>query len=244
MITMDVTYTNLDGEVVTEPHHFNLTAEEVLEKELKYKGLEETMQRLSETEDGHAAYMLFKDIILNTYGIREGKFFRKQDPDTGRLYVNDFIDSGAAGALCLEFVQNPIKGADFIQGCLPPKAELDRLEANAPTEAEQAEIQRLVAESRQPQDFKQKKQAVIDQLPGDDGEEYTGPRGGRVVKPNLESRKVTDVELPEESLEQGADEEPTPPDLYKYKIIPQADADEMSGAELRRLLAAGYKIEE
>lgn len=238
MITMDVTYTNLDGEVVTEPHHFNLTAEEVLEKELKYKGLEETMQRLSETEDGHAAYMLFKDIILNTYGIREGKFFRKQDPDTGRLYVNDFIDSGAAGALCLEFVQNPIKGAGFIQGCLPPKAELDRLEANAPTEAEQAEIERMVKDARAPQDRRRKQSDVIAQLPGDEVE-HSGPPGSRPVSPKLEDRRIVD-----ESAEQGADEEPIPPDLYKYKIIPKAEADEMSGSRLRKLLEAGYTIED
>lgn len=226
MITMDVTYTNIDGKTVTEQHHFNLNAEEIMEKDLQVGGIEETMDRLGKTEKGAEAYALFKDIVLSTYGIREGKFFRKIDRETNRPYVEDFIDSGAAGAMIVEFIQNPLKGAKFIQGCLPPKEELDRLQANMPTDEERAEIERQVAAARAPQDRQKKQAEVIAQLPGDDGEEYTGPRGGRKVTPNLESRKVEDTELPDEPRE-----------------LTKAEVSEMDKDELLAKLTAGFTIE-
>lgn len=122
MLKKTITYEDLNGDEVTDTFHFNFTKLELLETDLKLEGLEDTVRRLTETQDSQQAYKLFKDIILSAYGEKspDGKYFLKED-DNGRPLSRKFAASPACSEMIIEFLQKPEEGAAFIEACLPAK---------------------------------------------------------------------------------------------------------------------------
>lgn len=119
MIKKTITYENFNDETVTEDFYFNMNKLEIMELELSMDGgVEKTLERLTQTQDGSEAYLLFKDVVLATYGKKspDGKRFEKSDE-----IRREFAESPALGELIFGFIKNPSEAAAFIQGTMPAK---------------------------------------------------------------------------------------------------------------------------
>ena len=120
MLKKSITYYNLDEKEVTEDFYFAFTKLELMETELEIGGIEQTIERLQQTQNVKEAYKIFKQLILAAYGEKsdDGRYFLKED-DNGRPLSKKFEASPAMSELILEFLSDPQAGAKFMQGCLP-----------------------------------------------------------------------------------------------------------------------------
>lgn len=119
MHTKDITYTNLDGEQVTGTYHFNLTGAEAVEMNFSRKGgVEEYAKKIVEAESHGELIELFKDLILKTYGVRDGQRFRK-DPDL----TAEFVETGAYSELFIELATNTDSAIKFFREVVPPEMQ-------------------------------------------------------------------------------------------------------------------------
>jgi len=129
MHTRAITYENLDGEQVTETHSFNLTKAEAVELNFTQKGgIEAYARKIIETEEHGQLVELFKDLILKTYGIREGQRFVKAD-----VYTDAFIQTGAYSALFIELATNAESAIAFFREIFPKDMQGRVDEAVAPS---------------------------------------------------------------------------------------------------------------
>ena len=86
MLVYPITFENLDGEEVTEEHHFHLTELEYTEYEVSYPGgIEKTLEKAGLEQDGKVLLNAFKDLIDKAYGKRIGNRF-----DKNPVYLNEF----------------------------------------------------------------------------------------------------------------------------------------------------------
>jgi hypothetical protein len=111
-----VTYTDpFEGNEVTEDLYFNLTKAEVAELALtKGESWTESLQRLSQTQDGEVIIREFKFLIGLAYGKREGNKHIKSPELT-----QEFLASEAYSELFMGLITSPDSGADFFNGILP-----------------------------------------------------------------------------------------------------------------------------
>ena len=117
MFRKEITYTNFNGEKVTEPFYFNLTQAEVVELEVDYDGgLRATLQRIVESQDAKGLVREFKRLILASYGEKsdDGRYFRKNDQ-----LREDFTQTAAYSKLFTELAEDANAAADFILGVFP-----------------------------------------------------------------------------------------------------------------------------
>lgn len=120
MLKKTITYTDYNDEEVTEDFYFNISKLDLAEHDLELD-LRRTIEQLNTTTENKEAYGLFKFIILSAYGVRgeDGKKFYKKDRVTGIPHSRDLEASPALEALIFEFLENPEKGAQFMEACLP-----------------------------------------------------------------------------------------------------------------------------
>lgn len=145
MLKKDITFENLDGQMVTKTFYFNLNKAELVQLEVEggEGGFQEAMQKIVDSRDGKAIMDQFRRIILLTVGYRheDGIRFVKNDE-----YRDAFEQSGAYSELFISLVTDAQAGADFINGVIPRNlAEKVRNMQNAPGV---------------PQDFKKKADTV------------------------------------------------------------------------------------
>jgi hypothetical protein len=115
MLKRDITYENIDGETVTQPFYFNLTKTEIIDLQFGVSGgLEKSIQRIIETQDIKAVIDEIRNIILSSYGVRDGSRFIKNDQ-----VREEFIQILAYDALFMELINNEEAAADFIKGITP-----------------------------------------------------------------------------------------------------------------------------
>lgn len=115
MLAKEIQYTSFNGEDVVEKFYFNFTQLEIIEM-VQVHDLQGTIKKLTETDDGPAAYDLFKKLILDAYGEKsdDGRQFRK----TPAVREN-FEYSAAMPVMIMEFLANPDIANEFIARCLP-----------------------------------------------------------------------------------------------------------------------------
>ena len=132
MIKRDIKYTDYNDIEQTETFYFNFTKLEVAETELELGGIEETMNRLTETSDIKAAYHLFKDLLLSAYGRKtpDGKHFEKED-ENGRPLAKQLENSPALGELIIDLMADVNDAAAFFRGMLPKDAQRAAMDADA-----------------------------------------------------------------------------------------------------------------
>jgi hypothetical protein len=112
-----ITYTDFNGDEVTEDHFFHLTKAELVELELSHKGgLEASLKRIIADEDGKAVIEEVKNIILSSYGKRsdDGRRFIKREE-----FREEFESSEAYSTLFMELVLDATAAADFVNGIVP-----------------------------------------------------------------------------------------------------------------------------
>lgn len=143
MIKKTVTYEDFDGNMRTEELHFNLTQLELTEMAMELPdGFIESMDgdpskvdgnaaaaRLAETLGGKGILDFIKKLVLKSYGIKsaDGRKFEKSEELT-----KDFSQTLAFDAMIMEFMQDDIKAAEFVNGVIPAKLA-DKLPANGMT---------------------------------------------------------------------------------------------------------------
>lgn len=120
MLKRTVTFTNYDGEEVTQDFYFNLTNAEIVEMELSTPGgLSTMLQRIVNTKDIPETVKLFKEIMLKAYGQKsaDGNRFIKNQQLT-----DDFVASPAFSELYMELAFDSDAATKFINGVIPADA--------------------------------------------------------------------------------------------------------------------------
>lgn len=117
MLKKTITYTDFNGEEVSEDLFFHLSQAELVELEMsKDGGFAETMQKIIADENGKEIIAEFKKIVLMSYG--------KKSPDGKRFVKNqqlrdEFESSEAYSTLFMELVTNADSAAEFVNGIIP-----------------------------------------------------------------------------------------------------------------------------
>ena len=119
MLKQTRTYTDYNGNEVTEDFYFNLTKAEIIELELstdKAAGLEATIKKLQEELNGKEIMDLFKKIIRKSIGKKsvDGKRFIKNDE-----IADEFMQTEAYSDLVVELCTDAEKGAAFFAAIVP-----------------------------------------------------------------------------------------------------------------------------
>lgn len=129
MLKMDLKFTDLNGEEVTEEHFFHLSKADLVEMEVSHKGgLQKYFQRIVASEDGKAIIEAFKDIIARSYGVKS---------DDGRRFIKtpelreEFLSSEAYSTLFLQLVTDAEAAAAFVVGIIPGDMNAEQLKLAA-----------------------------------------------------------------------------------------------------------------
>lgn len=122
MLKRPITYTNFDGETVTETYYFNLSKSELLMMEVGSKGrsFSEYIKEIVDAKDANTLMREFRSLILLAYGVRsdDGKRFVKSE-----TLSKEFEQSFAFDALYMELVGSDQAAADFMLGVIPKDLE-------------------------------------------------------------------------------------------------------------------------
>lgn len=122
-----IKYTDFDGVEITEDFYFNLTEAEVLEKELGITGgYTERLKKIVAAKDAPTIIAEFKSLILDSYGVKEGKRFRKS-----KELAEEFSQTNAYSTLFMKLAFDDEAGAKFVNGIMPKKS--NNTATNAPT---------------------------------------------------------------------------------------------------------------
>lgn len=117
MLKKDITFTDLEGNPVTETHYFNLSKADLIELQMsKQGGFQDWIQTVIDAEDGPTLIRELKDIILMAYGKRseDGKRFIKSPEDRA-----EFANSEAFAELFSEIALDADKASEFVNGVMP-----------------------------------------------------------------------------------------------------------------------------
>lgn len=124
MLRRPITYTDFEGEEVTEDFYFNLTKAEVLRLEVTTKGgfLKNLRRAIDENNTGRI-FEIIERMILESYGEKseDGRKFLKTEE-----IRNDFAHSEAYSELLMELTagENAEKvAADFLNAVIPDMSE-------------------------------------------------------------------------------------------------------------------------
>ena len=122
MLRYPITYTNFDGQEVTEDYYFNLTKAELVKLEANFAGgLAEKIKKGIANNDKATIYDIIEKFILSAYGVKseDGKGFMKTNSQTGVKYADLFKDTEAYSVLFMELIQKEAAAADFINKIIP-----------------------------------------------------------------------------------------------------------------------------
>jgi hypothetical protein len=129
MFVREIEYRTLDGEKTKGKFWFSINEAELARLELgQYNGLSGLIERLIATQDNEKALDMFQQIILMSYGIRDGDSFIKTPDMTTR-----FQGHPAFSALYIEYFTKEGALAEFIKGALPQNFDEDTAEVVKPT---------------------------------------------------------------------------------------------------------------
>ena len=117
MLKKTITYKTFIGEKVTEDFYFNFTKAELADRQLSTKGgLSNFLQKVLDAKDDVALYALFKDLILDAYGVlsEDGKKFLKS-----KQISEDFSHSEPYSIIFMDIVNDAESAIAFFKGILP-----------------------------------------------------------------------------------------------------------------------------
>lgn len=126
MLKKRIKYTDYDGNEREEDFYFNLSKAEVVELELTTEGgLEQMIQKITDTRDMPKLIELFKRLILMSYGEKSenGKRFIKS-----KELSDAFAQTEAYSELFMELATDDKAASEFVNGIVPQGlAEDERL---------------------------------------------------------------------------------------------------------------------
>lgn len=126
MLKKRIKYTDYDGNEREEDFYFNLSKAELIELELTTEGgLEQMIQKITDTRDMPKLIELFKRLILMSYGEKSenGKRFIKS-----KELSDAFAQTEAYSELFMELATDDKAASEFVNGIVPQGlAEDERL---------------------------------------------------------------------------------------------------------------------
>jgi hypothetical protein len=117
MIKKTITYSDLDGNPVTDDFWFHLSKAELVETEMNYQGgLMAHVQKAIRANSGREIIQALKEIIVMSVGERaeDNKRFIKNEQ-----IVSNFLHSDAYSVFFLELATDAEKSAEFVRGVVP-----------------------------------------------------------------------------------------------------------------------------
>ena len=123
MLKKTVTYQNLDGQTVTKDLYFNVSANELVEKEaLSESKYSERLKAIASTNKMSEIYPVVIEFLKDGYGIRtpEGDFEKDPTGVAWEKFRNSLAYEALMDELLLDPAQNGTNLANFINGMLPP----------------------------------------------------------------------------------------------------------------------------
>lgn len=116
MLKKTVTYVDFKGVTRTEDFYFNLSRTEIIQMEARNEGLQEKLERLSNSPNGGEIMRLVSEILLTAYGEKseDGRRFVKSEEIS-----KGFSETPAYDAIFVELVTDAKYAAEFIQALLP-----------------------------------------------------------------------------------------------------------------------------
>lgn len=126
MLKKSITYTDFNGNEVTEDFYFNLTKAEVAEMEVSAStldsegkvsgGMQKMLNDVVNSGSGSRIIEVFKDILTRSYGVKseDGKRFIKS-PQLSK----EFTETAAYSEFFVELLSEPEAAANFIQAIMP-----------------------------------------------------------------------------------------------------------------------------
>lgn len=118
MLIKKIKYTDFNGDEREEEFYFNLSKAELMEMELSTSGgLEATIRQIINQRDNKKIVGLFKDLILNSYGVKspDGKKFVKSQE-----LRDEFMQTNAYSELFMELATDEKKASAFVNGIIDP----------------------------------------------------------------------------------------------------------------------------
>jgi len=122
MLKKEITWTDFDGNERTETFYFNLSKVEVAAMEMSVDGgWVKWVERVVKEKREPVLIELFKDLILQSYGIKsnDGRRFEKS-PEISK----EFSETGAFEVLFLELSMSAEAAAAFFNGIVPQDVEV------------------------------------------------------------------------------------------------------------------------
>lgn len=115
MLKKTMTYTNLDGDDVTEDFYFNMTKAELIKLQLREgEGFQDYLNKIVKAGDGSAIIETFEKLIGLSYGEKvDGRFIKKPE------YFEAFKSTEAYSDFFYELVTDAKISADFINAVMP-----------------------------------------------------------------------------------------------------------------------------
>ena len=120
MFKKEITYTDYNGNVRTEPFYFNLNKAEILKLAARYPGgLDNYLKDIFDKKDMARLLDFFEELVLSSYG-------RKSDD--GRRFIkskeirDEFMQSEAYSTFLMEILSDPTggdKANEFMHGIIP-----------------------------------------------------------------------------------------------------------------------------
>lgn len=117
MLVKPITYTNFDGETVTEEFAFHLSRAELIEMEMsKEGGFAAYLQKIVDAQDGQKLVETFKDLVLKSYGKKseDGRRFIKNEE-----LSREFQETEAYSELFMQLATNTDAAIEFVNGIMP-----------------------------------------------------------------------------------------------------------------------------
>lgn len=120
MYIKEISYEDFNGEKVTEKFYFNFTKAELATMNLEQEGgLQNYIERITNTRDTPKLIKLFQDLILKAYGVKSDdgkKFIKVKD---GHKLAEDFAQTDAYSEYFMLLVQDEKEAEKFINGIIP-----------------------------------------------------------------------------------------------------------------------------
>lgn len=117
MLKKDITYTDFDGNEVTDTFYFHISRAELLTLELDPEtSLKRRMEALRNTSNVRGIVETINDLIKLSIGRRseDGKRFEKSS-----LLSDEFMESEAYSQFLFELLSDPKRCVDFVIGMMP-----------------------------------------------------------------------------------------------------------------------------
>ena len=137
MLTKTITFTDLEGNEITEQFYFNLSKAELINMQTREKGgLDRRLRQIATSQDVKGIVDVVEEFILMSYGEKGADGISFVKTKNGERLSENFKNTGAYSELFMELISDPDKLTAFLTGIMPKdlaeqaKVELAKQTAN------------------------------------------------------------------------------------------------------------------